>query len=156
MSVAPGSAEPEKPRLRDDAVEAQELDAEQFERLLRMRALQANRPAPPAPSAFGKLARPATNERTLVLFTLGIVVLLLIVTVFALIAWFEVTEGTVTALTTLAGTGLGFIGGMVSKEKPENLLRQPTTSANPPNAEAVIVPETGVWADSPPREEHPG
>jgi hypothetical protein len=52
-----------------------------------------------------------------VLFTLGIVVLVLVITLFILVAWYDPGESTVTALTTLAGTALGFIGGMVSREK---------------------------------------
>lgn len=101
------------------------LDGDQFERFLRLRALELGRAAPPPPSTFGRIAHPATRERTLVLFTLGAVVLLIILVLSILVAWFSPGESTVTALTTLAGTGLGFIGGMVSREKLPD-AEQPT------------------------------
>jgi hypothetical protein len=109
---------------RTDPTEVQlvtALNGEQFERYMRLRALELGRPAPPPPSTLGRIAHPATRERTLVLFTFGAVVLLIILALLILVAWSDPGESTVTALTTLAGTGLGFIGGMVSREKaPED------------------------------------
>jgi hypothetical protein len=102
------------------------LDAEKFERYLRLRALElGNRSVPPPPSTLGRFVHPATRERTLVLFTLGAVVLLIIFTLLVLVAWSSPGESTVAALTTLAGTGLGFIGGMVSRERAPD-ADQPT------------------------------
>ena len=68
-------------------------------------------------SLLGRFVRPAGSERKLVLFTLGIIVVTIIVGTLLYVATEETpSEGTITALTTLAGTGLGFIGGMVSKQ----------------------------------------
>jgi hypothetical protein len=122
-----------QPSLPEDAELVAGLDAKQFERLLRLRALELGEPPPPPPSRFGRVAHAATNERRLVLFTLGIVVLVLIVSLFILVAWFEPGETTVSGLTTLAGTGLGFIGGMVSREKAgEKEPTKPTGRRTPP------------------------
>lgn len=102
------------------------LDGEKFERYLRLRALELGRRfVPPPPSTLGRFVHPATRERTLVLFTLGAVVLLIIFTLLVLVAWSSPGESTVAALTTLAGTGLGFIGGMVSRERAPD-ADQPT------------------------------
>jgi hypothetical protein len=75
----------------------------------------------PAASVLGKLVKPARTERKLVLFTLGIIVITIIVGTLLYVATEEnPTEGAITALTTLAGTGLGFIGGMVTKSSLED------------------------------------
>ena len=67
-------------------------------------------------SILGRVVRPARTERKLVLFALSIIVMTLIVGLLLYVQRAEsVNDSTVTALTTLAGTGLGFIGGMVSK-----------------------------------------
>jgi hypothetical protein len=67
-----------------------------------------------------RLFRPAETERKLVLFTLSIVVLTILIGAM----WYAATEqapsdALITALTTLAGTGLGFIGGMVTGNKED-------------------------------------
>ena len=71
-------------------------------------------------TGFGRLFRPAETERKLVLFTLSIVVLTILIGTM----WYAATEqapsdALITGLTTLAGTGLGFIGGMVTGNKED-------------------------------------
>lgn len=69
-------------------------------------------------TSAGRLVRPAASERKLVLFTLGILVGLLIAG--AIVLGILRRDGAVVGpVVTLAGTGLGFIGGMVQKGKDE-------------------------------------
>lgn len=97
------------------ALEAAQLDRRAFRQWKRARELELM--GADAPGGLGRLWKPSKNERTLVLFTLGLIVSTLIVGTLVYAA-FETNpnDSVITPLTTLAGTGLGFIGGMVSKQ----------------------------------------
>jgi hypothetical protein len=71
------------------------------------------------PSRAGRWFHPSKSERTLVLFTLAIVVTILAIGAIVLQATNRGTNETFTAVVGLTGTGLGFIGGMVSRPPPE-------------------------------------
>src|SRR5262245_13143141 len=91
---------------------AKSLDDDQLQRYLTLRNEYERRRG--TPSRASKWFRPAETERKLVLFTLAIVVVLVVVALFVLEMWAHPSAGATTALIGLAGTGIGFIGGMVS------------------------------------------
>jgi hypothetical protein len=99
---------------------AKNLSRRQFRRYIEALEVEASlaRGEHP-PSALGRIFKPAETERKLVLFTLGIIVLVLVIAVFVIEMWSTSadTSGVTTPLVTLAGTGLGFIGGMVADRK---------------------------------------
>jgi hypothetical protein len=98
--------------------EASQLDRVQFRRYLQaLEAETALRRGEPPPSALGRLFKPAETERKLVLFSLGIIVILILVIVFVIEMWGDGSTAVTTPLITVAGTGLGFIGGMVADRK---------------------------------------
>jgi hypothetical protein len=112
---------PVQPRLTPVEA-ATTLDRKQFRRYLQVIETEAalQRGDPP-PSALGRLFKPAATERKLVLFTLGIIVVLIVVTVFVVEMWGNGSTTVSASLVTLAGTGLGFIGGMVADRKPASV-----------------------------------
>jgi len=88
-------------------------------------------PDPPTHSALGHWFRRATNDRRLVLFTLGILVTLIVIFVFVIEMWGnnnDVSSTVTTSLVTLAGTALGFIGGMVASDRSKNENVEPGAS----------------------------
>lgn len=96
------------------AMAAAKLDRRAFRQWLRARELELE--GADAPGGLGRLWKPAKNERHLVLFSLAIIVLVLVIGTLVYAIREEMpNDAVVTSLTTLAGTGLGFIGGMVSK-----------------------------------------
>jgi hypothetical protein len=119
---------------------ASKLSRRQFERYLRAREAEAAmaRGEEP-PSTLGRLFKPAETERKLVLFTLGIVVILLLLTVLVLELWAsdEDASPVTTPLITLAGTALGFIGGMVSDRR-----RRPDASTTPALERSALAART--------------
>jgi hypothetical protein len=121
-------------------IEAAKLDRREFRRYLQAVETEAalQRGDPP-PSALGRIFKPAATERKLVLFTLGIIVILLIVAVFVIEMWGDGTPSVTTPLVTLAGTGLGFIGGMVADRKPTTPGEERTPGAPPPGGTPVFV-----------------
>ena len=99
---------------------AQTLNRGQFKRYLRaLDAEAAAKGGEAQPSALGRFFKPAKSERKLVLFTLGVIVILIVASVFAIEMWADgpAPASVTTPLVTIAGTGLGFIGGMVSDRK---------------------------------------
>jgi hypothetical protein len=97
---------------------AKDLNARQFRRLRVALAEQADLSAGRQVSRAGRVVRGAKTERKLVLFTLGILVGMIIVAVAAL-AIANKADTLATPLVTLAGTGMGFIGGLVRREADE-------------------------------------
>ena len=109
----------QEPRRLSPHEAATTLDRRQFRRYIQALETQSalDRGEPP-PSALGRLFKPAETERKLVLFTLGIIVILIVIAVFVAEMWDEGSSNVTTSLVTIAGTGLGFIGGMVADRKP--------------------------------------
>ena len=97
---------------------AKELSGRQFRRLRIALAEQSDRAAGRQVSRAGRVVRGAKTERKLVLFTLGILVGMIIVAVTAL-ALANKAGSLTTPFITLAGTGMGFIGGLVRREADE-------------------------------------
>jgi hypothetical protein len=124
-------------------IEAAKLDRRQFRRYLQaVETESALQRGEPPPSALGRLFKPAATERKLVLFTLGIIVILLIVAVFVIEMWSDGDTSVTTPLVTLAGTGLGFIGGMVADRRPTSPKedeRRPGTAPSTPGGQGAVT-----------------
>lgn len=83
-------------------------------------------------TSAGRFVKQAESERKLVLFTLGFLVGLLIIG--AIILGVMKRDGNVVGpVVTLAGTGLGFIGGMVQRDKDAQPPRRGTKDPAQPN-----------------------
>ncbi len=116
------------------------LDKGQFRRYLQaLEAQSAVQRGDPPPSALGRLFKPAETERKLVLFTLAGIVMLTIIAVFAIEMWGDDNSTITTTLVTIAGTGLGFIGGMVSEGKRTPNREDQATSVSTTHTERTTT-----------------
>ena len=111
---------------KNDALEVAKLPKDQYEQWCGAFDRLSPPPVPPEPPAsiFGRIWNPARTERKLVLFTLAVVAFTIVCGTLLYVATeADPSESVVAAMTTLAGTALGFIGGMVTS--PQDKARSP-------------------------------
>jgi hypothetical protein len=98
--------------VHDNAMQAAQLDPREYERYVEV--LQVWRTGE-RPSRSSRIWGRSRDERTLALFTLGILAIVIVVgTLGYVMTEATVNNTVVSSLTTLAGTAVGFIGGMVA------------------------------------------